>query len=85
MQYVTFIWDAVKAGVPLALIAAVAYVVYVAATKGVPAAWTLVKGWFGDTKRAVIALEARVSALEKHTGITPAAPTGPTGVTGPAK
>lgn len=73
--------EKVLVGLQLAGVALVAYVVYVAVTKGGKAAIDLVKGWVGKTKRDVIALEARVKALETKAGVV----VGPSGATGPAK
>lgn len=73
--------DKVFVALQLAGAVAVGYVIYVAVTKGVKAAVDLVKGWWGQTKRDVIALEARVKTLEAKAGIVSDA----TGTTGPAK
>jgi len=57
-------------------VAAAAYVLYIAATKGVPAAWAMVKGWWtkakndlASAKADVADLKLRVAALEAKAGI----------------
>lgn len=55
--------------IPGVLAAVAIYVLYVAATKGAPAAWTMVKGWWTSTKNDVASLKTRVSALEAQLGM----------------
>lgn len=92
MQTLKALFDVVRVGLPLAALVAAGYVVYIAVRKGLPAAWALLKGWFGSAKRDVIALEARVTALEVHLGIKSSAGTsgasahtGVSGASGPSK
>lgn len=81
MQYVSTGWELFKAGVPLALFAVAAYVVYVAVTKGLPAAKALVVGWWNKGK----VTEQRLVALEEKVFGKPAPAAGASGATGPSK
>lgn len=88
MQYLSFVFDAVKTGLPLALIVVAGYVAYLVVTKGGSAAKTAVTGWLNKGKAEFAAVESRVTALEVHLGLkaaAPAAPAGHPGVSGPAK
>jgi len=50
--------------IPGVLAAVAIYVIYIVATKGVPAAWTMVKGWWTAGKAAEAALQSRLTTLE---------------------
>lgn len=40
------------------------YVIYVSVTKGIPAAWTMLKNWWNKGKEDVQAIKADVDALK---------------------
>ena len=57
------------------------YVLYIGVTKGAPAAWSMVSGWWNKAKTDLTAvkanqaaLELRISTLEQKTGFVPTPP-----------
>lgn len=54
---------------PGAAVAVAVYVAYVAVTKGIPAAWAMVSGWWNKGKQDIATLKADVKALKEKVGI----------------